>query len=332
MMINMFQPKVLLLIFLFIGLLFPAVSGANLVATPGNDTVPKGITQDEKILFNMINDMRRQNKLPSIPFSAELCKVANTHIADLIKTRPQDKGCSLHSWSGSGKWTSCCNTKDVFGIQCMKSKPREITGYKGDGFELIYWSEGNADPAEAAALWKQVDASSDMILSRAKWSGYQWKALGVGIKEGYAILWLGDSISDNSPANADQDTPIVEKPASKVAAVAKPESKPVVTQKEVAKPTPPVKQKVETTVRKTSSQTIAETGIVYYLVAASFSNEKAAQNELQSIKAKGYPGSFILKGDNLFRIVIDTFYTKESADSLKLMLKDKIPGIWVYKK
>jgi hypothetical protein len=293
------------------------------------------MNQEETILFNMINDMRIQSKLPAIAFSSDLCKVANTHIADLIKYKPQDKGCSLHSWSGSGKWTSCCNTKEVFGIQCMKSKPREITGYKGDGFELIYWGEDKATPEEAATLWKQVDASSDMILSRAKWSGYQWKALGVGMKDGYAILWLGDSVNSKSQDNYPEYIPEAQKQTAKVAAVAK---QPVAGNEipkpktETAKPKTEVLQKgnpvSETAIKKPVNSVSGK----FYIIAGSFATLEAAGKELKNIKQKGYPAAFILEGESLFRIALTSFDTKDQADMKKNELKDIFPGVWVYKK
>jgi len=331
----MFHHKGILLCLMQFVLIFPAIAGENQGITNGNDTIRSRMTQDETTLFNMINDLRVQNKLTAIPFSPDLCKVANTHIADLIKYKPQDKGCSLHSWSGSGKWTSCCNTKEVFGIQCMKSKPREITGYKGDGFELIYWGEDKASPEEAAALWKQVDASSDMLLSRAKWSGYQWKAMGVGIKDGYAILWLGDSINTGVQDNLPDYIPEVTKPVVKVAPVVK---QPV-TEKEIAK------SKTESTKPKTEAlpkgsnvsgvaakQPVGNINGKFYIIAGSFTTSEAAGKELKNIKQKGYPSAFILEGESLFRIVIATFDTKEKADIVKIEMKDIFPGVWVYKK
>ena len=317
----------LLFIMLFV-LVFPAIAAENQGITNGNDTIRSRMTQDETVLFNMINDMRIQNKLPAIPFSSDLCKVANTHIADLIKYKPQDKGCSLHSWSGSGKWTSCCNTKEVFGIQCMKAKPREITGYKGDGFELIYWGEDKATPEEAAALWKQVDASSDMILSRAKWSGYQWKALGVGMKDGYAILWLGDSINSKAQDNLPDYIPEVAKPAAKAAPVVKtPEVK-----KEVAKPAVTVKPKEVVVKEVTTKQPVGTSGTKFYIIAGSFATSEAAGKELKIIKQKGYPAAFILEGESLFRIALTSFDAKDKADIKKNELKDIFPGVWVYRK
>jgi len=317
--------KILVFFVLSISIL-PTWAGEFCSSGLSTDTLNPGISQDENILYNMINDMRLQNKLPAISLSPELCKVAQVHIADLIKYKPQDRGCSLHSWSGSGKWTACCNTKEVFGIQCMKSKPREITGYKGDGYELIYWGEDKATPADAAALWKQVDASADMILSRAKWIGYDWKAMGVGIHDGYAILWLGDSVSSTFPA----------KPANNAVAAPKKVSEPVVAkptvvEKEAARPKTeprPVESKVaEKAVR---TQPVVSQKGKFYVIAGSFSTMEAANAELAKIKSKGFPASYVVEAESLFRIAITAFDTKDKADAKKNELKDTFPGIWVY--
>ncbi|MFA5971057.1 MAG: SPOR domain-containing protein [Lentimicrobiaceae bacterium] len=324
----MLQPKKLLLFFLLIVLSYPALATDFSIKISGNDSVLKGITQDENILFNMINDMRRQNKMTSIPLSPDLCKVARTHIADLIKWRPQDRGCSMHSWSGSGKWTSCCNTKDVFGIQCMKSKPREITGYPGDGYELIYWGEEKATPAEAYELWKQVDASTDMILSRAKWKGYEWKALGVGINDGYAILWLGDTVNQVTKDKYPDYIPEVHQTAAKDT---KPTKLPVQA-KESVEPKKEVNKKEVPANEVITKQPLKRSGAKYYVVVGSFKTAQAANTELQKVKGEGYPASFILQEESNFRIAVASFDAVEQAVVVKNGLKEKFPGIWVYKK
>ena len=94
----MHQRKEFLLYFLFMVLTFTTFSRDNSVITSDSDTLANGLTQDESILFNMINDIRMRNKLPSIPLSKDLCIVAQAHIADLIRWKPQDRGCSLHSF------------------------------------------------------------------------------------------------------------------------------------------------------------------------------------------------------------------------------------------
>ena len=331
--------KEIRLLFLLMFLAFSGNASNVSYEISGIDTVIAGVSQDETILFNMINDMRRQNKLSSIPLSLDLCKVAQIHIADLIKWKPQEKGCSLHSWSGSGKWTSCCNTKEVFGIQCMKSKPREITGYPGDGYELIYWGEDNATPAEAAALWKEVSASSDMILSKGKWSGYQWKALGAGIKSGYAVLWLGDAVSTNTAANIAQNQSVEQKTVPKPEAVTKlPGSEKINIEPEI-----PAKQKTAAVNleinQKTgvSNQAIKEKlhiskALQSYLIVGSYKDFEAANSELKKLKAKGYSSAFLLYAEPLYRIAILSFEDSEKASKMKNELKETFPGIWIFKK
>jgi hypothetical protein len=210
----------------------------------------------------------------------------------------------------------------------MKSKPREITGYKGDGYELIYWGIDKATASDAATLWKQVDASSDMILTRAKWKGYQWKALGVGIKDGYAILWLGDSATSTFQDNLPEYNPEVAKPVSKLAPVAKPTT----TKKDVTKPASSAKTTDVAVSEVANKQPVSETGTKFYIIVGSFKTVEEANAGLKKIKSKGYPDSFILKGESNYRIALSSFDTKDKADAKQNELKDTFPGIWVYKK
>lgn len=332
----MFQRKKMILYLVLTILAFQGFASEKSISNVGNDTVNNGLSQDELILFNMINDIRLQNKLTFIPLSQDLCTVAKTHIDDLIKWKPQDKGCSLHSWSGSGKWTSCCNTKEVFGIQCMKSKPREITGYAGDGYELIYWGEENATPEEAASLWRDVDASLNMILSHDKWSNYQWKAIGVGIKNGYAVLWLGDTISAKTDHKAIVSKNASQQPKTKVADV----KKTVVLEKNTAssevaaKPKtshPNIQIEKETKGEENSKPSINETGKKYYLIVGSLKTPEDANIELKKIKSKGFPDAFIVEG-GIYRIAISSYDAINKAAKRKNELKDTFPGIWVYTK
>jgi cell division septation protein DedD len=318
--------KLFLLFMLVVLALMPFASG--LMAKPiSSDSVATGVTQNEAILFNMINDIRMQSKLQPIPLSLNLCIVAHTHILDLIASKPQDNGCSVHSWSASGKWTACCNTKDLTGIKCMKSKPREITGYTGNGYELIYWGNDNATPAEAAALWKQVDASSDMILSRGKWKGYQWKAMGVGIIDGYAVLWLGDMVDKAGENDIAKSNPITEQPVVKQTAKTNSHEKELTkTKKETA--TAPK----EVTIANVKPDQNNEESTLFYLIVASAKTPESAKSELTRIKSKGYPEACILEGESVYRITIACYDSSRKAATKQNELKDKFPGIWVFKK
>lgn len=316
--------KELILLWLLMAMVFPAISNVNPVSFKINDSTISGISQAENILFNMINDMRSQAKMSLIPLSPSLSIVAHAHIDDLIITKPQDNGCSLHSWSASGKWTACCNTKDPSGILCMKSKPKEITGYPGNGYELIYWGEDNATPADAASLWQKVDASSDMILSRGKWKNYQWKAIGVGIKDGYAVLWLGDK-PDVLQKESQSITP---QPVAKKAAVSKPAAKEI----KATNTEPVAKPKEAVTTAEVNKPTSEGTVTKYYLIVASVKTPEAAKPELKRIIAKGYPNAYILEGESVYRIAIESFDNNKQASKRLFELKQDFPGIWIFKK
>jgi hypothetical protein len=307
----MIQAKQLFLIFLFLCLVSPLISYENSDYSNGKDTLMPRLTKDENSLFKKINDLRLQNNRSILALSPNLCKVAQTHIADLIKYKPQAKGCNLHSWSKGGKWTSCCNTNEDFGLECMKSKPREITSYKGDGYELIYWSENKATAADAFSLWNEVDASLDMILTRGKWNGFEWKAMGIGIKDGYAILWLGDSINP--------------------APVTKPATIPPTQSKEVAKSKTEVNPKESIVKPEVKPQKANGTG-KFYVIVGSFSNAEAARAAMVKIREKGYSEPILLEGESQYRIAMAVFDTKEKADQKKNQIQGIFPGTWVLKK
>jgi cell division septation protein DedD len=324
----MFQFKEIILLFLLIVLAKPAICQDTLSKKVENDIISKSASQDETILYNMINDMRRANKLSLIPFSYQLSYVAHVHIDDLIQNKPQDKGCSLQGWSKSGKWSACCNTKDAAGIQCMKSKPKEITAYPGNGYELIYWDEEKAIPGEALDLWQQLTASSEMILSRGKWKGYQWKAIGVGIKEGYAILWLGDKADKTTPDLQAKNPATVRKDS--VSVTPRPTDSTAMGIDLSKKGSGLQSKNVPVKTVTNSSQEI-KTGISYYLIVMSLKSAEAADSELIRIKSMGYPEAFIRKSEVGYRIVLATFATPQKAAAKAKELKTEFPAIWVLK-
>jgi len=315
-------------LFLFLIQIY-AVSAQENLETPGNKTpLAGGISQDEMILYNMINDFRRQNKHSLIPLSPALCTVSHTHIDDILSSQPQKKGCSLHSWSESVNWSGCCHVQNLSGMQCMKIKPKEITGYPGFGYELIYWGEEQAMPADAFNLWQQTDASADMILGRGKWKGYQWNALGVGIKEGYALIWLGDKKDKSSPELLKQAVPHAQKPKAKL-----PE-KQLAGRKENSEGKADTSFKGKDAISNRSNPAIPgkENNPRYYLIVASVKTAKFTNDELRRFKAKGYPDAVILKSEKMYRIALMSFDTEQMAKSKLDELKGTFPDIWIYRK
>lgn len=302
---------------MFFGLAVNAQDATAFKASDKENT----LNQEETLLFNLINDLRITNKLSAIPLSADLCLVAQTHINDLLVSKPQESGCSLHSWSNAGKWSPCCHSKDPSGLQCMKSKPKEITGYTGNGFELIYWGEDMATASEATDLWKKVEASMDMLLCKGKWKTYQWKAMGVGIKEGYAILWLGDK------ADANQITQDI-KPDQSVTKEEANQLLPVSNSSNTEKAVKPQSVTGSSTVNEPNS----DNQVKYYLVVASVKTQAGAQTELKRVKAKGYSSAYILPGESVYRIVVNSFSTSKQANKGLSNLRSDFPDVWILKK
>jgi uncharacterized protein YkwD len=67
------------------------------------------------------------------------------------------------------------------------------TGYPGYGYENAFGSYGvNASPQSAFNAWKNSPGHNAVILNQGIWSDHQWKALGVSIYRGFAVLWFGE--------------------------------------------------------------------------------------------------------------------------------------------
>lgn len=146
-------------------------------------------------LFREVNIYRKNRGLPEIRLSAALTRVAQAHVADLTQFNPDTAQCNLHSWSGNGDWSPCCYTDDHARAKCMWDKPREISGYEGNGFEIAYWSSNGANDSDfartALEAWKSSAGHHAVILNAGRWGSMKWNAIGVGISGGYACVWFG---------------------------------------------------------------------------------------------------------------------------------------------
>ena len=146
---------------------------------------------DEGTLFEMINAYRVSKGLAAIPFSASLTTVSELHVQDLADNQPVKGQCNLHSWSDKGSWSACCYTDDHTAKQCMWNKPRELTSYTGDGFEIAAWSSVDITVEQAVSLWKGSAGHNNVILNKDIWKDVEWKAMGAAIYHGYAVVWFG---------------------------------------------------------------------------------------------------------------------------------------------
>ena len=150
------------------------------------------VTKEELKLYNLLNEYRKAKGLSKIDLSESLTFVAQTHVKDLTDNKPAKGSCNMHSWSDKGNWTACCYTRDHAKAQCMWDKPRELTTYKGDGFEISYGTSGYPVSAEGALSgWKSSSGHNSVIINEGIWKDMNWTAIGVGIYGGYAVVWFG---------------------------------------------------------------------------------------------------------------------------------------------
>lgn len=158
------------------------------------------LSQEESKLFDLIMDYRKSKKLKPIPYSAKLTKVAQTHVRDLMENYDYaSRGeCNPHSWSDKGDWSSCCYTSDHAQASCMWDKPKEISGYEGNGFEIAYYSSGGANAEEGIEGWKKSPGHNPLLINSGTWSKLEWKGIGIGIYGQYGVVWFSDGEEENS--------------------------------------------------------------------------------------------------------------------------------------
>lgn len=148
----------------------------------------------------LINGYRASMGLPAVPLSPSLQAVAEAHAADLQENRP-DRGvdarglaCNAHSWSREGAWKGGCYPEDHRDPALMWMKPQEITGgtYPYNGYEIAFGMEGaRVTPRDALEGWRSSPGHDDVLAERDIWRGARWQAMGVGVRDGYAVVWFG---------------------------------------------------------------------------------------------------------------------------------------------
>lgn len=181
--------KPFLIITLFFALLAPKV---DISLTESADDVC--LNAEEKRLYEMIMQYRKEKKLPPIPISAKLTMVAKAHAVDLMEHYDFDPAneCNPHSWSEHGSWTSCCYTSDHKAAECMWAKPKEIADYPGSGYEIAYYSSGDATASEGIDGWKKSPGHNPLLINSGIWEKIKWQGIGIAIYKNYGLVWFGD--------------------------------------------------------------------------------------------------------------------------------------------
>jgi hypothetical protein len=156
------------------------------------------LSDEEYKLYKLVMDYRASKGLPSIPLSRSLTFVAQLHVWDLNAYNPDVGKCNMHSWTDNPLWSGCCYTRDHAKAQCMWDKPRELTNYQGNGFEIAYGMIGSqADAQGALAGWQGSAGHNDVMINAGIWTD-EWKAIGIALANGYAVIWFGNDEDNTS--------------------------------------------------------------------------------------------------------------------------------------
>lgn len=170
---------------------------------------------EEIQLANLLNEYRQQNGLAAIPMSPSLSLVANRHVRDLS----ENIGSLTHDWSDCKISTLGTDSSQQIaalrysvkpelrlkspsanqGWECMWNAPQRLgTDYPGRGYENAYWSSGRSSADGAFRSWQNSPLHNNVIVNRGMWVDRRWQALGIGIYDQYAVMWVGEEIDPAS--------------------------------------------------------------------------------------------------------------------------------------
>ena len=143
-----------------------------------------GLDAEEAALYRLINEYRVQNGLSPVELSPSLTLVANRHVWDL----QENVGYLTHDWS------------DATGPEAYWYAPDRLdTHYSDYAFENAYWtSAGQVNVETALQGWKNSSSHNAVLLNLGPWEDMEWNAIGIGIHQGYAVMWVGEE-SDPAP-------------------------------------------------------------------------------------------------------------------------------------
>lgn len=285
------------IIFLFTIFFLSQTSHAQLGKVPDNFC----ISQKEYQLYKAINIYREKLALDAIPLSKSLCYVANTHATDLAANYPMGEDCNMYSWSDKGDWKAFCFPTDQSKKNDIKDKAKEISGYPGKAWELTYWDNIEVSAEEVVSFWNSIPYTSAILSNTEKFVDYGWMSMGVAIKEGYVLVWLGKEV-DFLPSTTICET------GEKI-----------------------LNKSVPNELTTNSSQAPSKEGM-YYIIIGSYNRKSDAESAVKSYKEMGYPNASVQEDQGKIRVSIDQFANKTEAESALSGYRNKFRGAWVFSK
>jgi hypothetical protein len=163
-----------------------------------------GLSAEENLLYQMVNQYRQEQGKEAIAISSTLTRVANRHLLDW------EKNAELFSRQGRYwrlGWSDCpYNADDSTTFDCVWKAPQRLSkNYSARGYEIICLGNSSITAKAALDCWKQSQVNRDIILGEGEWSDYRWKAIGIGIELGRAVIWFSTESDSTQPQGSPTD-------------------------------------------------------------------------------------------------------------------------------
>ena len=296
------------------------------------------ISQRSKLLFDKINEYRSKNGLDKVPLSTSLCWVAYLHNEDLLRYNADTADCFLSSWSDGPLWKGACINKKSKNIKYSRNKPKELTNYPAQGYELSYWQNTEPNIESVLTDWSSDKISNDILLNQGAWKNHEWNAIGISTIKNYVLVWFGTAVD---PIHTIESTDIPYQdwfsslnlnptsPEEQVEETQNPKSiqPKKENQTEETPPQPEPKQADQNSTTQDDIQT-NENGS-FFLIIGTYSNLEEAKKLVNQYKADNNPKVGIINQKDKYRIYWGRYNDYDSAQRAKNQLPEKIKGAWI---
>jgi hypothetical protein len=270
------------------------------------------ITKNEMKLSDAINAFRAKHELGELQLSPSLSFVAKTHLNDIRLYSKDEHGCNMNSWSDKGKWIPCCFNEKQKNLDLMTSKPSEIIGFRGKGYEIVIASKKGASTKDLVALWLNTKSTQDFIMNKGLWSNRNWQCMGVSIYNGFASIWaseMPDRITDVSFLKEVN------------AKTTKPEPAQIEPVKGKVKPEP---------ITETVNSVSQDKGTSYFLVHSSYTSLQDAMKTFETLKKDGFKNLVMIDARGKYRVALGIYSTEAAAVSALHQYSPKYDKLMIY--
>ena len=279
----------------------------------------------EQQLYALIDTYRGENEAHKIEVSKKLTFVAKLHARDLYHNRIDKDSCSMQSWSDKGFWNACCfSERDNSKQSCMWDKPKEITGYEGKAYEVIY--NGGSEPKRIMELWKGSSFYSDILKNSGRYADKDWAAVGIGQYKNVTVVWFGEIEDEDkdvqSCSGAEPEYDLKNGTLSTSTQVADNGNNDVTT-------LTGDDENTDADAGSTSSNTGLESG-KFYLIYGSYSTQEYADAAVRQLSGQFPQARVITTNDSdRYRIALYEYTSKEEARDAQNKLDYTYVGAWV---